>query len=98
MSHCLLLFSQSVISNSLGPHGLWPARLLCLWDFPGKHTGVGCHFFLQGIFLIQGLNLCLLLAGGCFTTEPPEKPESLFRELSIRKKVCFSPQYLKCLF
>ena len=30
------------------------------WDFPGKNTGVGCHFFLQGIFPTQGLNLCLL--------------------------------------
>ena len=29
-------------------------------EFPSKHTGVGCHFLLQGIFLIQGLNLCLL--------------------------------------
>ena len=26
------------------------ARLLCPWDFPGKNTGVGCHFLLQGIF------------------------------------------------
>ena len=24
------------------------------------HTGVGCHFFLQGIFLTQGSNLCPL--------------------------------------
>ena len=23
-------------------------RLLCPWDSPGKHTGVGCHFLLQG--------------------------------------------------
>ena len=23
------------------------ARLLCLWDSPGKNTGVGCHFLLQ---------------------------------------------------
>ena len=22
------------------------------WDSPGKNTGVGCHFLLQGIFLI----------------------------------------------
>ena len=29
-------------------------------DFPGKNTGVGCHFLLQGIFLTQGLNLSLL--------------------------------------
>ena len=32
-------------------------------DFPGKNTGVGCHFLLQGIFPTQGSNpsfLCLL--------------------------------------
>ena len=38
---------------------MWPARLLCPWDFPGKNTGVGCHFLLQGIFLTQGSNLHL---------------------------------------
>ena len=27
---------------------LQPTRLLCPWDFPGKNTGVGCHFQLQG--------------------------------------------------
>ena len=36
------------------------ARFLCLWDFPGKNTGVGCHFLLQGIFLTRGLNPRLL--------------------------------------
>ena len=36
------------------------SRLLCPWNFPGKNTGVGCHFLLQGIFLTQGLNPCLL--------------------------------------
>ena len=30
------------------------------WDFPGKNTGVGCHAFLQGIFLTQGTNLSLM--------------------------------------
>ena len=29
-------------------------------DSPGKNIGVGCHALLQGIFPIQGLNLCLL--------------------------------------
>ena len=29
-------------------------------DPPGKNTGVGCHALLQGIFLTQGLNPCLL--------------------------------------
>ena len=32
----------------------------CPWLFPGKNTGVGCHFLLQGIFLTQGSNLCFL--------------------------------------
>ena len=44
------------MSDSLRPHGLKPTRLLCPWDFPGKSTGVGCHFLLQGIFQPQELN------------------------------------------
>ena len=32
----------------------------CPWEAPHKNTRVGCHFLLQGIFLTQGLNLCLL--------------------------------------
>ena len=39
----------------------YSTRLLCPWNFPGKNNGVGCHFLLQGIFLTQGSNLCLLL-------------------------------------
>ena len=35
------------MSSSLWPHTLQPTRLLCLWDSPGKNTGVGCHFLLQ---------------------------------------------------
>ena len=37
---------RSIMSDSLQPHRLLPARLLCPWDFPGKNTGVGCHFLL----------------------------------------------------
>ena len=29
------------------------------WNFPGKNTGVCCHFLLQRFFLTQGLNLGL---------------------------------------
>ena len=46
-----------VTSNSLWPHELQPM------GSPGKNTGVGCCFLLQGIFLTQGSNphlLCLL--------------------------------------
>jgi len=52
--------SHSVVSDSLWPHELQPSRLLCPWDYPGKNTGVGCHFLLPGIFPTQGLNPCLL--------------------------------------
>ena len=38
--------SHSVMSDSLKPNGLYPARLLCPWDSPDKNTGVGCHFLL----------------------------------------------------
>ena len=43
----------------------WTARFLCPWNFPGKDTGVGCHFLLQGIFLTQESNLCLLCLLHC---------------------------------
>ena len=43
----------SVVSDSLWPHGLYPARLLCPWDFPNKNTGV------------EGLNLHLLCLLHC---------------------------------
>ena len=55
---CCAYYVALVISLWL--HGLKPTRLLCPWGSPGKDTGVGCHFLLQGIFLTQGSNLRLL--------------------------------------
>ena len=49
------------MSDSLWPHGLWPARLLCPWDSPGKDTGVGSLSLLQGVLPTQGSNPGLLL-------------------------------------
>ena len=43
--------SRSVVSNSLGPHGLYSP-----WNSPGQNTGVGSLSFLQGIFPTQGSN------------------------------------------
>ena len=57
ISHSIILYSIracSVTDDSLQPHGLQPARLLCPGDFPDKNTTVGCQFIPQGIFLIQG--------------------------------------------
>ena len=59
-------WSCSLVSDSQRPHGLQLTRLLCLWDFPGKSTGVGCH--------------CLLLIGytPIQNEKFKEKDESLF--------------------
>ena len=48
----LYIYSEGhlVVFGSLRLHWLYPARLLCPWNSPGKNTGVGCHALLQGIF------------------------------------------------
>ena len=38
---------SGMVSDSSQSHGLVPTRLLCPQKFPGKNTGVGCHFILQ---------------------------------------------------
>ena len=56
---CVL--SHSIMSDSCNLMDLMElSRLLCPWDSPGRNTGVGCHFLLQGIFLTQELNSGLL--------------------------------------
>ena len=61
---------HSVVSDSLQPHGQWPARLLHPWNFPGKNAGVGSHFFLPEALPNQGMEPVSLespeLAGGFF--------------------------------
>ena len=47
--------SHSVMSNLLGPHGLYSP-----WNSPGQNIGVGSLFLLQGIFPTQGSNLGFL--------------------------------------
>ena len=46
-THLVCVLSCSVVSDSLRPHGLLLARLLCSWDSLGKNTGLVCHFLLQ---------------------------------------------------
>ena len=74
---CCCCWVARLCLSLLGLHGLKPTRLLCPWGSPGKNTGMGCHFLLQEIFLIQGSNPYLLciscIAGGFFAAEPPGK-------------------------
>ena len=55
---------------------------LCLWDSPGKNTGVSCHALIQRIFPTQGLNprlLSLLYCwAGSLPLAPPGKPPVIF--------------------
>ena len=84
--------SHSVLSDSLQRQGVQPTRLLCPWDFPGKNTGIGCHYLLQGIFPTQGSNPGFLHCRQilyCLSTK-----EVQFRRLQIllQKPVAFSFQ------
>ena len=65
MEQLFYIFSVFYISNHINEHrnrshGLYPARLFCPSNSPGKNTGVGRHSLLQGIFQTQGSNLGLL--------------------------------------
>ena len=83
---CPSLRVCSVVSRFLWLHRLQPAWLLCPWNFPGKSTGVGCHFLLQEIE--PKFPASLAWAGGLLTIEPPGKPilsESLFNSVAEEK-------------
>ena len=75
-------------------YGLWPTRLLCPWDSPGKNTRVGCYVLLQEIFLSQGLNphfLGLLhWQAGSLPLVPPAKQFQLFRKVACKSGIQFS--------
>ena len=89
-STLLLLSSHSVESDSDTTWTVAHQAPLSV-GIPSKKTGVGCHFLLQGIFLIQGSNLCPLYGrqilyplshqGSLFiahlTTRPPKKTQFL---------------------
>ena len=66
----------------------------CPWDFSGKNTGMGCHFLLQGIFLTQRSNLCLLRLlhwqADSLPLAPPGKPKRVERLTPNLEKRSFS--------
>ena len=59
---CAVL-SCSVPSDSLQPHGLWPARLPYPWGFSREEYWSALPLLLPGIFLTQGLNPHVLHCG-----------------------------------
>ena len=81
---------SEVVSDSLRPHGLQPARLLCPWDFPGNNTGVDCHFLLQGIFPTQGSNLGLPHCRQMLLPSEPPGKKSLLKPCAHFDCIFFS--------
>ena len=68
ISHIHVCESHSVMSDSLGPHGLYSP-----WNSPGQNTGVGGLSLLQGIFPSQGSNPGLLHCRQILYWQPPGK-------------------------
>ena len=77
---------------------LWTVahQLLCPRDSPGKNTGVGGHARLQGIFLTQGSNPCLLhllhWQAGSLPLAPPGKPSNVNKSRRKEKSQKFYSQ------
>ena len=70
--HPRLVHACSVMSDCATPWAVARQAPLSI-EFSRQEYCVGCHALLQGIFLTQGSNPCLLcpaLAGRFFTTEP----------------------------
>ena len=59
------------MSDSVRPHGLQPARLLCPWGSPDKNPGMGCHVLLQGIFPTRVGSRSPTLQADALPSEPP---------------------------
>ena len=57
---CVCVCARARALSHVWLQGLYPTRLLCPWNFPGKNAGMCCHFLLQGIFPTQGPSSCLL--------------------------------------
>ena len=77
--------SCSVVSDCLWPHGPWPAWLLYPWNFPGKDTGVGCHFLLWGTTENPDdwIYLWLYLTSVLFSWRPDKGPPQFFWLLDL---------------
>ena len=65
---CFYMFvSHSVVSDSLRPPWTVACQAPLPWDFPGKNTGMGCHFLLQGSSQPRDRTWVSCIAGRIFT-------------------------------
>ena len=70
---CCAVLCCSVLSDSLRPHGLYPARLLCPWGYSRQDYSSGFPFPPSGGLPDPGIEpgslMSPALAGGFFTTK-----------------------------
>ena len=92
---CVLCVNRSVLSDSLWPHGLSPARFLCPQSSPGKNAREGGHSLLQGGLPDPGIEPVSLtspaLAGGFFITSAAGEAHLLYTRHCIW---CLISKYL----
>ena len=70
---CVLFAQSCLCPTPRDPHGLYPVKLLCPWDFPGKNAGVSYHAFLQVIFQTQGIEpMSPALQADSLPSKPPK--------------------------
>ena len=71
--------SCSVVSNSLGPHGLQQSRLLRPWSPPVKNTGVSCHSLPRGSSQPRDQTLVSCIIGRVFTIWATGEAQDIFK-------------------
>ena len=75
----------TLMTSTISPPG---SSVLCPWNFPGKNTGVGYHFLLQGTFTTQESNLGLHCRQILYRLSHQESPNSLtFFNLFMQLKI-----------
>ena len=70
------------MSDSLRLHGLWPTRLLCPWDSPGKNAGGGFAYPPPKDLPDPGIEpKSPALAGNSLPSEPPGEPRKTWVQM-----------------
>ena len=73
---CCPVLSCSVMADSLPPHGLWPARLLCPWGFSRQEYWSGLPCPPPGALPNPGIEpRSPTLQADSLPTEPPGRPK-----------------------
>ena len=81
----------SVMSESMWPYWLWPARFLCPWDSPGKNylSHITTHLFLSHLLLLRDYELVTQEYLQIFVSHPLHFPEVSLTAFSFLVQLYF---------